>query len=145
MATKELLTVKEVADLLGITVQAVYSRLEKDLKPYLKIENGKKRLDKRVLSYIRPQENSSDFSSLFQATLKILELQNEQLSKELGIKNKQIDELNARLAEAYQMANQAQQLHGADKVLELQGGADPVEQEAQPKKQGLFSRFFGRV
>lgn len=141
MATKELLTVKEVADNLGITVQAVYSRLEKDLKPYLKIENGKKRLDKRVLSHIKPQENSSDFSSFFQATLKILELQNSQLSKELEIKNRQIDELNARLAEAHQMANQAQKLHGADKVLKLQGGD---EQEVQPKKPGLFSRIFGR-
>ena len=52
-------TIKEVADILGCSVQAVYNRLEKDFKPYLKIENGKKRIDDKVLEYL----NKDNFSN----------------------------------------------------------------------------------
>ncbi len=139
MDTKELLTVKEVAEILGVSVQAIYNRLENDLKPYLKIVNGKKRLNKAVLQYITPKENSSTFQVDFKGILNLLEKQNEQLSQELKIKNEQIRELNVRLAEAHKMANNAQQLHSADKVLELQAPAKDF-----PKKQGLLSRILKR-
>ena len=99
MNNAELFTVKEVADILGCSVQAVYNRLEKDFKPYLKIENGKKHIDRAVLQLIQPQEDSSEFKTNFKEVLKLLEKQNEQLSNELSIKNKQIEELQKQNAE----------------------------------------------
>lgn len=100
MDTKELLTVKEVAEILGVSVQAIYNRLETDLKPYLKIVNGKKRLNKTVLQYITPKQNSSDFKEdvkIFKEVLNILEKQNEQLSKELEIKMSRLKNLTLGL------------------------------------------------
>ena len=139
MSEKELLTVKEVADYAGVSVQAVYNRLEKDFKPYLKIEKGKKRLNKEVLQLFETEKNSSDFKENFKPILNLLEKQNEQLQRELDIKNKQIEELNLRLAEAHKMAEQAQQLHGADKALELKEAQEPkLLEEQKPKKRGLF-------
>lgn len=139
MSEKELLTVKEVADYAGVSVQAVYNRLEKDFKPYLKIEKGKKRLNKEVLQLFETEKNSSDFKENFKPILNLLEKQNEQLQRELDIKNKQIEELNLRLAEAHKMAEQAQQLHGADKALELKEAQEPkLLEEQKPKKRWQF-------
>lgn len=139
MSEKEFLTVKEVADYAGVSVQAVYNRLEKDFKPYLKIEKGKKRLNKEVLQLFETEKNSSDFKENFKPILNLLEKQNEQLQRELDIKNKQIEELNLRLAEAHKMAEQAQQLHGADKALELKEAQEPkLLEEQKPKKRWQF-------
>lgn len=139
MKEKEVLTVKEVAECVGISVQAVYNRLEKDFKPYLKIINGKKRLDVAVLQLFETSKNSSDFKENFKPILNLLEKQNEQLQRELDIKNKQIEELNLRLAEAHKMAEQAQQLHGADKALELREAQEPkLLEEQKPKKRWHF-------
>jgi predicted ArsR family transcriptional regulator len=130
----EYLTIKEAADALGVTVQAVYQRLEKDFKPYLKIINGKKRLDKRVLDFSVKAVTSNSLTSDFKDVLKLLEKQLEEKDRQLAAKDKQIEELNKRLAEAHQMATQAQQLHGAEKVLQLEEG----------KKQSFFKRLFSR-
>jgi len=112
-------SIKEIADIMGCSVQAVYQRIEKDFKPFLKIENGRKYLDDGILRYIQPKDDSSMLENSFKLALNLIEKQNEQLSRELEIKNTQIEELNLRLAEAHQMASNAQRLHGADKVLEL--------------------------
>lgn len=128
----EYLTIKETADLLGISVQAVYQRLEKDFKPYLKVIEGKKRLNNRVLELFQKEPISSGLTSDFKEILKLLEKQLEEKDRQLAVKDTQIEELNNRLAEAHQMATQAQQLHGAEKVLQLEEG----------KKQSFFARLF---
>lgn len=130
----EYLTIKEAADLLGVSVQAVYQRLDKDFNPYLKVIDGKKRLDKRVLDLNDKSEISSGLTNDFKEILKLLEKQLEEKDRQLSVKDKQIEDLSDRLAEAHQMATQAQQLHGAEKVLQLQDGT----------KQGFFTRLFKR-
>lgn len=137
-------TVREVASVLGCSVQAVYNRLEKDFKPYLKTENGKKVLDDAVLQYINSTDNSSDFKESFKEVLKLLEKQNEQLQAELTIKNNQIQELNARLEEAHRMVDYAQQLHGADKALELKEAHDNTVKEGKLTRWILFKQFISR-
>lgn len=143
MGNKDLLTVREVAEIAGVSVQAVYNRLEKDFKPYLKIENGKKRLDSAVLKLFNHAENSTDFKPDFKPLLNLLEKQNEQLQKELEIKNKQIEELSAALVAAQQTAQAAQQtaqvaqaLHAGTMQQQLSdGGADMAEQDQSPSKE----------
>lgn len=134
MKENDYLSVKEVADYAGLSVQAVYNRLEKDFKPYLKIEKGKKQLNIAVLQLFETPKVSTDFKENFKPILNLLEKQNEQLQRELDIKNKQIEELNLRLAEAHKMAEQAQQLHGADKALELREAQEPKLLEEQKQK-----------
>lgn len=101
-------SIKEVADIMGCSVQAVYNRLEKDFKPYLKIENGKKRLDEKILKYINKENYSSEFSNELKQVLNILEKQNEQLQKELEVKNSQISEMQRLLDQQQQLQLQQQ-------------------------------------
>ena len=81
---------------------------------------------------------------------KELDRKNEQLS----VKDKQIEELNARLAEvssalvtAQQTAAAAQALHAGtmhQQLLSGKSGADQPEHETEPvQKRSWFSRFFG--
>lgn len=111
--SKDLLSVKEVADILGMSRQAIYSKLDKDFTPYLTIENGKKFLNKAVLQHKQQNETSTEIDKNFQSLVNLLEKQNEQLSKELEIKNKQIEQLQKLL-------DQQQQLTLLDKNKSLQ-------------------------
>lgn len=163
---KEFLTIKEVAESLGISRQAVYNKLDKEFKPYLTIQNGKKLLNYKVLQGNKEDELSSDVDKNIQSFVNLLDRQYEQLSRELDIKNrqlevkdeqlsvkdKQIDELNARLAEttaalvtAQQTAQAAQALHAGTirQQLEIGNVSSPTEvEETPPKKQGIFTRIF---
>jgi DNA-binding transcriptional MerR regulator len=135
MNKNETLTIKEVATKMGCSVQAVYQRLEKDFKPYLKVIDGKKQLDIKVLDLFVKEPVSSTLTSDFKEVLKLLERQIEEKDRQLSVKDKQIEDLNNRLAEAHQMATQAQQLHGAEKVLQLADG----------EKKGFLKRFFKKA
>ena len=103
-------TIKEVADILGCSVQAVYNRLVKDFKPYLKIENGKKRIDDKVLEYLNKDNFSNKFSNDLKLTLNLLEKQNEQLIKELDFYKAEITEKNNQISELQKLLGQQQQL-----------------------------------
>ncbi len=65
-------TIKEFADIVGISTQAVYQRLDKDLKDYYNVIDGKKYLDKNVLSLFKDTiqkndgENGFDMNSYLQ-------------------------------------------------------------------------------
>lgn len=147
---KDYLTVKEVAEMVGVSVQAIYNRLEKDFKPYLKEFKGRKCLDIKVLEIIEKPNHSSEFESNykdFKLILNLLESQNEQnkqqiaiLQNELVIKNKQIEELNLRLSEAHRMTEQAHYLQGAEKIEKL---ADSSSSESKEEK-NFFFRIFGK-
>ena len=71
-------------------------------------------------------------------------------SEQLAVKDKQIEELNARLAEvssalvaAQQTAQAAQALHAGTIQQQITSGADQSEGSGdEPKKQGWFSRLF---
>lgn len=139
MIKKDFLTVKEVANILGCSVQAVYNRLEKDFKPYLKIENGKKRVDKAILEIIQPKKNSTDFKEDFKLILNLLEKQNDQLHKELEIKNKQIEELQNQNTElTYSIKLQAESINVDRKNELVENIIDSQQQitkeEIKPKK-----------
>lgn len=196
------LTIKEFAAAAGVSQQAVYKRLEKALKPYYKIIDGKKMIAKEGLelynfstiqptiksTVVEPVENteavrpSGGFSSLnhstnpttglttteaqFEALNKTLEI----LQRELEVKNKQIDDLNNRLAEALKtvdnqtlLLNQQQQLSLMDKIegkaetttadtdytiagqgdLERRSVEIPTEEQPKQESKGFFKRLFG--
>lgn len=148
---KENLTIKEVADSLGISRQAVYSKLDKEFKPYLTVQNGKNLLNRAVLQNKKEKEVLIEVDKNIQSIVNLLDKQNEQLRKELDIKNEQIKELNARLAEttaalvtAQQTAQAAQALHAGTIRQQIEsGGVDPtMPNETPPKKQGFFARVF---
>lgn len=133
------LTIKEAADALGVSVQAVYQRLDKDFKPYLKVVEGKKRLDKRVLELNNKEDVSSGLTNDFKEILKLLE-------KQLGEKDRQLAEKDSQIAELTQtIKTQAQSINAdrqKDLLIEgkqlLAGDGDPAEPTGKP---GFFARL----
>lgn len=106
-------TIKEFADIVGISTQAVYQRLDKDLKEYYTILDGKKYLDKRVLTLFKDAiqktdgENNSD-------KMAFIKTENELLSKQLEEKDsllaKQNDDLQSALQQHDLLAKQIDDL-----------------------------------
>ena len=91
---KEYLSIKEFAELAGVSQQAIYKQLNNKLKKYLKVVDNKKMLNKSALELFKKQENSS---TVEQQLINMLQT-------ELNQKNEQIATLQKLL-------DQEQQLH----------------------------------
>lgn len=140
---EEYLTVKEFADRAGISVQAVYQRLNKDLKPFLKLFKGKKTLNSKGLELFSTTETfkavEQDFKANFKSTLK-------SLNSQLDAKDKQINDLNERLGQALKL-NENQQIllrNEQEKSVLLQHLVEEVEVEIKMIK-GKNKSFFQRI
>ena len=140
--------VKEFARQIGVSSQAVYQRLDKDLKPFLKVINNKKKLDIQAFKLLNSEdieqpiikENDKQLTSSLQETLKIL-------SRQLEAKDQQIADLNERLKEAQELNKNSQILLGNEQSRTnpaVQIG-DMVEDRYTNKvseKRGFFARIF---
>ncbi len=139
-------TIKQIADELKVSKTAVYKKIDNlGLRLSLrKIANqftvDKKQENLIKQAFIENQSQTKNVNHVYeidnqsQTSLQLISM----LQKELDIKNKQIEELNLRLAEAHKMAEQAQQLHGADKALELKEAQEPKIEEKKTKKRWQF-------
>ena len=110
----EYIPISEFAKRAGVSQQAIYKRLDKDLNPWLKVESKKKMLNVRALELFRPEQHSTGSPEL--ATIMLLQKTVDMLEKELEIKNSQIEELNSRLKESYTLIDQQQKLHAIAEV-----------------------------
>ena len=119
----EYIPIKEFADKVGVSTQAIYQRIEKDLQSYLKIENGKKTLSIRALELFntRPVEKEVDneLYKTLQETLKSFKEQLEAKDQQLKAKdlliaqqrndyNKQLEAKDLQI-ERLQKSNEASQ------------------------------------
>lgn len=126
MENQEYITVKEFAKRAGISVQAVYQNIDKKLKPYLELIDGKKMLNIQALQDIYGVPEIKDDEQ---------EVDNELISflkDQLEVKDRQITELQKLL-------DQQQQLTLKTQIrLEMleQKEADPLldQQPEQPHK-----------
>jgi len=152
------ISVKDFASRAGVSPQAIYQRLDKDLKPFFKVVERQKRLDIKALDVfvLKQVEQEGDkqvenILKCFKETLKTLE---EQLSvkdkqiesnyKQLEVKDNQIADLNERLREAQELNRNNQILLGSEQnriniALEAteDGGRD-----RQAKRSGFFRKIF---
>ena len=134
------------------------TNVEKDAKGGLAIGESKKTaIYQHYLGVERKQVSQQAKASCETCeTTLIAMLQGEldRKSEQLAVKDKQIEELNARLAEvssalvtAQQTAAAAQALHAGtmhQQLLSGKSGADQPERETEPvQKRSWFSRFFG--
>jgi hypothetical protein len=154
-------TIKEIADELVIDKQKVYRYIKQnhinDVHNEAHQRCGVKYYDEAAEAIIKQGISTSDKSG--EAHRDILqnhindavnEVVIDMLRKELEIKNEQIHELNARLAEsnaalvaAQQTAQAAQALHAGMIQQQLLGEADPSNREKQPApKRNWFQRLF---
>lgn len=101
MEEKEFYTVAEFADRTGITTQAVYQRLQKDLGKYCKVESGRKMISSDALELFSGEKtgNSSDLSG--EQTAVIADIKEEMLAM-LKDENARLASENAKLIEMLQ-------------------------------------------
>jgi AcrR family transcriptional regulator len=153
-------TIKQIADELGVSKQAVYKRYKGKLytvvAPYAHTDEGILCIEEQGENLIK-QDFLKDDVSIGAHTERIHDTHTDalfdMLKNELEIKNEQIKELNARLAEttaalvsAQQAVQAAQALHAGTIRQQIESSvADPEEPETTPpKKQGIFIRLFGK-
>jgi len=142
-------TIKQIADELGVTKQAIQKRIAREplkthlIKHIIIDDTGTKRIDddgakliKDVYTTIdKPIDISVDKGTDTLNTL-ISMLQNE-----LEIKNAQIETLSAALVAAQQTAQAAQTLHAGTIQAQL---TSEQETEVSPEKISLWGRVFRR-
>lgn len=124
-------TIRQIADEIGVSKQTVYKRYKGKL--HTERSNGE----------VLEQSENVGVIAVLQTTIDTLQGQ-------LAIKDKQIEDLNARLSEsnaalvaAQQTAQAAQALHAGTIQQQITSGADQSEGSGdEPKKQGWFSRLF---
>ncbi|MDR3046767.1 MAG: hypothetical protein LBU51_04015 [Bacteroidales bacterium] len=146
----EYISIKEFATRAGVTTQAIYQRIDKDLQSYFKIVGNKKCLNISALEMFslkqddkQPQDNlqtvDNSLVSTLQETLKVLTAQ-------LEVKDIQISELNERLKEAQELNRNNQFLLGSEQIRTnpaLLTGIDPPAQDENPpiKKKRFWNLF----
>lgn len=157
------ITVKDFANLAGVSTQAIYQRIDKDLKGFVKVENGKKLILMAALEFFKCKKenqvacqetenylkNNEDqhkkYASDFKEILELLQSQlvkkDEQLAekdKQIAEKDRQLKDLTTALINEQQSAQQAQALHaGTIKQTALIGNDN--------HKSSFWSRLFKRV
>lgn len=165
----EYISIKEFAELAGISVQAVYKRLNNQLNPYVKLVENRKMLKKSALyevygieveQPIQPKHSTKHSTNSTKVeTVKLLQKTVDLLENELKIKNQQIEtlqkenselsrqllELSGKVGNSLQTITQTQL---ADKMIEgrkIESKADLEEStQGEEKTKGFFLRIFKR-
>lgn len=166
--SKRYLTVKEFAEARNVTAQAVYKQLDKGLKPYVIVENGKRLIDKEALvlnsstgiNHINQNEPSNTVLNKRIAQLIAENRETEERLKEsealqgrlwdqlaekdkqISAKDNQIAEMSKQISDINENLKMAQTLAAADKqkILALEAKA---EEEQTESKKGFWARLFG--
>ena len=162
-------TIKQIADEIGVSKQTVYKRYKGKLytvcAPYAHTEQGVLYIEEQGETLIKQDflqkecsigahTERSNGAVLEQSenagVVAVLQTTIDTLQGQLAIKDKQIEELNARLAEvssalvaAQQTAQAAQALHAGTIQQQLTSGADLSDGSGnEMKKSGWFRRWF---
>ncbi len=146
----EILTIKQFAELAGVTQQAVYKQLNNKLKNYIVIVDGKKRLKKAGLKEFSDKPGQKIFSTVEQQDnnqFKTLLSQNQQI---IDMLQQELKEKNEQIAELQRLVDQQQRLSLIDhnRILELEEKAkaseqdQDQEQDQEPPKKKRWLSFF---
>lgn len=140
--------IKEFAQRVGISQQAVYKQLNNRLKDYVTVIDGKKWIDKRALELYEPKVNSTNCSTdnqpmNNQLNDKLIEM----LRKELEEKGQQLHEKDKQIAELQKLLDQSQKLNAMDKqkILELedkQASEEQNKKNEEPVKKKWWQKIF---
>ena len=117
----EYLTIAEFAERAGVSKQAVYQRLNKGLKEYSRVVDGMKMLDLRALEELYGKELGQGIEQEIDKDSKANGQENQDVIKalleQLNVKDQQIADLNARLADEQKRLEEEQKSHGRTQLL----------------------------
>lgn len=150
-----ILSIKQFAEIAGVSKQNIYNQLNGRLKPYVQVVDGVKMLKKSALEVFYSEKSSQVDSqpvnnqlndNFDEKILSILEKNVEILNKQLETKDKQIEELNKRLADITNVVQQQQILLDQQQKLTLiektEDIKEPTELEEPQQKKSFWNRFF---
>lgn len=147
-----LMTIKEFAEAVGQTQQAIYKQLNKRLTKYVILDNGQKYIKSEAVGLYEEQQDNNKYSTREQQlnnklneNERLIEAKSEQiktLQSELEEKNKQISFLQEQLADITAALKASQSIQ-AIYMQQIEDKKSDQEQEQQQKK-GLFARIFSR-
>ena len=159
----ELMTIKAFATAAGRSQQAIYKQISTRLAPYVHENDGQKYIDRRALKEIfnlediqpiQPIQPSdlNELNNVEQPLNGVLQTTIDLLKEQLQVKDQQIAELNARLAEmssalvlAQQTAQAAQALHAGTIQQQLNDGdAGDAALDMKAQQPHWWQRIFGR-
>ena len=137
----EYISIAEFAKRAGVSRQAVYNRLDKDLSSYCQVDNGKKTLNIKALGLFEPEKMSSNLSTkvstdtalvdtitvdLLEGELKIKDDQIADLQKENQKLSQELLSLSGKVGNSLEAIVQSQL---ADRMIEGQRMVNQMEQE----------------
>ena len=133
-------TVKQFAELEHVSVQSVYYRLKRDLKPFLKDFNGKKHIN--ISDY--EQHIKKDFKTNLKTDLNDFNLNHGNSPSSLvNTLIKQLEVKDQQIAELQRLLDQQQQLH-ALKIEDKQDERETSTNTGQPLYEShATKRFMG--
>jgi septal ring factor EnvC (AmiA/AmiB activator) len=143
-----LLTVAQLAQAAGVTKQAVYKRLSKDLAPYVTVINGQKYLSPAAASLFAPAPDAAAAPAPAADTVlvDVLQAQIDTLTAQLAEKDKQIDRLQATIeAQTQAIAQQTQLQLIAFAQPRLDPPADDNSKSDKQPSTSWFSNLIGRI
>lgn len=125
---QEYISIAEFAERAGVSKQAVYQRLNKSLKAYVKVIDGKKSINIRALEDLYGKDNCSRLEQDIQGEFKGVEQGIDQekegqlinklidtLQEELKSKDEQIREKDLQIKELHNLLDQQQKLTAMDR------------------------------
>lgn len=127
----EYISVSEFAKRAGVSRPTIYAKLDNELSSYCKVVKGKKTINSKALSLFGVKEsvkNFTDNETLLQM-VSVLQSQAEMLKGQLEVKDRQIEELNERLAETSQSLRAITHTELAEKIemKQKEAPAEPAE------------------
>lgn len=138
MNQDQYLSVKEFAQAAGVSVQAVYKRLSKDLKPFVNEVEGRKVIDKRALKEVYGKDQEEPEEKVDNDLINVLMDQINLLTNELNQKNSEINELH-RLLENEQKLRLVDKSVSEPEEVESDQEENPKEPES---KKSWWRRIF---
>lgn len=136
-----LMTIKEFAEAVGQTQQAIYKQLNKRLTKYVILENGQKYIKSEAVGLYEEQQLNNKLNGAEQ----LIEAKNEQiktLQSELEEKNKQISFLQEQLADVTAALKASQSIQAI--YMQQIEDKKSADQEQEQQKKGLFARIFSK-
>jgi len=149
------LSIKEFSKLANVSTQAIYQRIDKDLKPFVKLVKGRKTISeealalfqnktsnqvdcKPILDNYQVESSENPNNQTFKALIDSLNKQLEIKDKQIAEKDEQLKNLTNALLNEQKSAQQAHALHAG--TIQQQG---LIEAKTENKgHKGFFKRLF---
>lgn len=143
MKKDEYISIAEFAERAGVSKQAVYKRIDKDCKPWLKVENGKKLINTKALKFfnIQPKDTVETAKEMLEETRQgYIDF----LKHLVDEKNEQIKSLSKTIENDQELIKREQEIVSQQQKLQAIAEQKRLQIEAHPqeitKQESLLNR-----